>query len=308
QPLDPKAVEVNRLIIGLADMLQRTLGETIALETVSGAGLWRAMVDASQLENSILNLAVNARDAMPRGGKLTIETSNAYLDEDYTSSVSEFVEPGQYVQVAVSDTGTGMIDEVLQKAFEPFFTTKETGRGTGLGLSQVHGFVRQTGGHVRIYSEVGQGTTVKLYLPRAPEDAMSESVDRRAEEGVVGGSERILVVEDDDSLREFSTAALMELGYRVVYARSAPRALELLEEHANIDLLFTDVVLPEGMNGRQLADEARRRRPDLRVLYTTGYTRNAIVHHGRLDQGINFIGKPFTFEQLARRVRAILDS
>jgi signal transduction histidine kinase len=309
QPLDPKALEVNRLIVGLADLLQRTLGETIALETVSGAGLWRAMADASQLENSILNLAVNARDAMPEGGKLTIETSNAYLDEEYVSKSPEFLEPGQYVQIAVCDTGVGMTDDVLQKAFEPFFTTKETGKGTGLGLSQVHGFVRQSGGHVRIYSEVGQGTTVKLYLPRATEDAISlDDVVRDADASASGGSERILVVEDDDSLREFSTGALIELGYRVVYAKSAPHALELLERDSNIDLLFTDVVLPDGMNGRQLADEARRRRPGLRVLYTTGYTRNAIVHHGRLDRGINFIGKPFTFEQLARRVRAILDS
>jgi CheY-like chemotaxis protein len=201
-----------------------------------------------------------------------------------------------------------MTDEVLQKAFEPFFTTKDTGKGTGLGLSQVHGFVRQSGGHVRIYSEVGQGTTVKLYLPRATEDVISlDDVVRETDAGAIGGTERILVVEDDDSLREFSTGALVELGYRVVYAKSAPRALELLERDSNIDLLFTDVVLPDGMNGRQLADEARRRRPGLRVLYTTGYTRNAIVHHGRLDRGINFIGKPFTFEQLARRVRAILD-
>jgi len=309
QPLDPKAIEVNRLVVGLADLLQRTLGETIALETVSGAGLWRAMADASQLENSILNLAVNARDAMPNGGRLTIETSNAYLDEEYVSKTPEFLEPGQYVQIAVCDTGIGMTDEILQKAFEPFFTTKETGKGTGLGLSQVHGFVRQSGGHVRIYSEVGQGTTVKLYLPRATENVISpDTLDDYTQSGVIGGSERILVVEDDDSLREFSTGALIELGYRVIYAKSGPRALELLERESNIDLLFTDVILPDGMNGRQLADEARRRRPELRVLYTTGYTRNAIVHHGRLDRGINFIGKPFTFEQLARRVRAIFDS
>jgi len=308
-PLDPKAIEVNRLIVGLADLLQRTLGETIALETVSGAGLWRAMADASQLENSIVNLAVNARDAMPNGGKLTIETSNAYLDEDYVSKVPESLEPGQYIQIAVSDTGVGMTDEILQKAFEPFFTTKEAGKGTGLGLSQVHGFVRQSGGHIRIYSEIGHGTTVKLYLPRAA--AAVSSLDDAAYQtvgGVTRGSERILVVEDDDGLREFSTGALIELGYRVVYAKSAPRALELLEGDSDIQLLFTDVVLPDGMNGRQLADEARRRRPGLRVLYTTGYTRNAIVHHGRLDPGIDFIGKPFTFEQLARRVRAILDS
>jgi len=309
QPLDPKAIEVNRLIVDLADLLQRTLGETIALETVSGAGLWRAMADASQLENSILNLAVNARDAMPNGGKLTIETSNAFFDEEYVSKIPELLEPGQYVQIAVSDTGMGMTDEVLQKAFEPFFTTKETGKGTGLGLSQVHGFVRQSGGHVRLYSEVGQGTTVKLYLPRATENVIGpDNPAGRAQSGVVGGNETILVVEDDDSLREFSTAALIELGYRVISAKSAPRALELLDRNSNIDLLFTDVVLPDGKNGRQLADEARRRRPGLRVLYTSGYTRNAIVHHGRLDRGINFIGKPFTFEQLARQVRAILDS
>jgi signal transduction histidine kinase len=309
QPLDPKAIDVNRLIVGLADLLQRTLGETVALETVSGGELWQAIADPSQLENAILNLALNARDAMPNGGKLTIETSNAYLDEEYASKLPEFLEPGQYVQIAVCDTGVGMTDDVLQKAFEPFFTTKETGKGTGLGLSQVHGFVRQSGGHVRIYSEVGQGTTVKLYLPRTLQDVMSlDEANLDTVESVRGGAERILVVEDDDSLREFSTRALIELGYRVIYAKSAPRALELIERHSNINLLFTDVVLPDGMNGRQLADEARRRRPELRVLYTTGYTRNAIVHQGRLDPGINFIGKPFTFEQLARRVRAILDS
>jgi PAS domain S-box-containing protein len=307
QPLAPEMLDINRLVVGLAEMLHRTLGETISLETVSGAGLWPALADRSELENALVNLAVNARDAMDKGGRLTIETANAYLDEEYVSTIPEPIKPGRYVQIAVSDTGAGMTQEVMSKAFDPFFTTKEVGKGTGLGLSQVHGFVRQSDGHVRIYSELGHGTTVKLYLPEAATTVVSTAVFERVPERIAGGTETVLVVEDDDVLRDFSGAALVELGYGVLCAKSSPGALKILREQS-VDLLFTDVVLPDGMNGRQLAEEARRWRPSLRVLYTTGYTRNAIVHQGRLDPDIDFIGKPFTFDELARRVRAVLDA
>jgi PAS domain S-box-containing protein len=306
--LDPKPLDPNRLISGLADLLQRTLGETIALETVSGAGLWRAFADPTELENVLINLAVNARDAMPNGGRLTIETGNASLDETYVEALTEPVASGQYVLIAVSDTGYGMDEKTLAQVFEPFFTTKEAGKGTGLGLSQVYGFVRQTGGHVRIYSEVGEGTTVKLYLPRASADAPErEGTERLLAISTEGGPETILVVEDHEELRAFSTGVLRELGYNVIEASSGRVALEVLQTSSDFDLLFTDVVLPDGMSGRELADEAVRRRPGLKVLFTTGYTRNAIVHNGKLDPGVNLISKPFTYEQLAAKVRALLD-
>jgi PAS domain S-box-containing protein len=308
QALDPKPLDPNRLISGLADLLQRTLGETIALETVSGAGLWRAFADPTELENVLINLAVNARDAMPNGGRLTIETGNASLDEAYVDALTEPVAPGQYVLVAVSDTGHGMDEKTLAQVFEPFFTTKAAGKGTGLGLSQVYGFVRQTGGHIRIYSEVGEGTSVKLYLPRAPADATErEGTERLLALSTEGGPETILVVEDHEELRAFSTGVLRELGYNVVEASSGRVALEVLQTNSDFDLLFTDVVLPDGMSGHELADEAVRRRPGLKVLFTTGYTRNAIVHNGKLDPGVNLISKPFTYEQLAAKVRALLD-
>jgi PAS domain S-box-containing protein len=307
QALDPKPLDANRLVTGLADLLRRTLGETIALETVSGAGLWRGFADPSELENVLINLAVNARDAMPNGGRLTIETGNASLDEAYVAALAEPVAPGQYVLIAVSDTGHGMDEKTLAQVFEPFFTTKASGKGTGLGLSQVYGFVRQTGGHIRIYSEVGEGTSVKVYLPRAH----GEETDRGSAEQPAslseGGAETILVVEDHEELRAFSTGVLRELGYNVVEARSGRAALDVLQASRDFDLLFTDVVLPDGMSGRELADEATRRRPGLKVLFTTGYTRNAIVHNGKLDAGVNLISKPFTYEQLAAKVRALLD-
>ena len=309
QTLDPKPLDPNRLISGLADLLQRTLGETVALETVSAAGLWRAFADPTELENVLINLAVNARDAMPNGGRLTIETGNSLLDEAYVDALTEPVAPGQYVLIAVSDTGHGMDEKTLAQVFEPFFTTKEAGKGTGLGLSQVYGFVRQTGGHIRIYSEVGEGTSVKLYLPRAPADAPErDSAERLLALSTEGGPETILVVEDHEELRAFSTAVLRELGYHVVEASSGRVALEVLQTSSDFDLLFTDVVLPDGMSGRELANEAVRRRPDLKVLFTTGYTRNAIVHNGKLDPGVNLISKPFTYEQLAAKVRALLDA
>lgn len=305
QPLAPKSIDLNKLVGGLSDLLQRTLGETIALETVSAAGLWLAHADPAELESALMNLAINARDAMPNGGKLTIETANVSLDENYVSSLVEPVPPGQYAMLAVSDTGEGMEKETIDRVFEPFFTTKSAGKGTGLGLSQVYGFVRQSGGHIRIYSEVDEGTTVKLYLPR---DLSSEApaITRVAAESD-GGSETILVVEDHEGLREYSAGVLRELGYCVLEAPDGQAGLRLLKDRPEVALLFTDVVLP-GMNGRQLADQALQFRPDLKVLFTTGYTRNAIVHNGRLDDDVALITKPFTFDALASKVRKMLDS
>jgi CheY-like chemotaxis protein len=260
------------------------------------------------LESALLNLAVNARDAMPNGGKLTIETANAHLDEVYAMKIAEGITPGQYVLIAVADTGTGMDRATMERVFEPFFTTKEVGKGTGLGLSQVYGFVRQSGGHVQIYSELGEGTTVKIYLPRLmnAEEETAEAINT----GSVtpsGHGETILVVEDESTLREFTTTSLRELGYRVLEAPDGRTALGIVERHPEIDLLFTDVVLTGGMNGRVLADEALRRRSNLKTLFTTGYTSNAIVHHGRLDPGVHLIGKPFTYAELAMKVRTVID-
>ncbi|MEA3024832.1 MAG: hypothetical protein QOF91_117, partial [Alphaproteobacteria bacterium] len=295
QALDPQVIDANKLIAGTCDFLRRTLGEAVSLETVLAGGLWRCFVDSHQLENALLNLTLNARDAMPNGGKVTIETANCYLDEAYVTPLQEPVESGQYIMIAVADTGVGMDRSTQQRAFDPFFTTKGLGRGTGLGLSQVYGFVRQSGGHVRIYSEVGHGTTVKIYLPRhAGAEDMPERDQRAPNAARAIGSETILVVEDDEALRSYTTEILAELGYRVLAAPNGSSALDMLE-NSRIDLLFTDVVMPGGMNGRQLADEAVRRRPGLKVLFTTGYTRNAIVHHGRLDAGVQMIGKPFSF-------------
>jgi len=308
QPLDPKAIDVSRLVSGMSDLLRRTLGEQIAIETVLAGGLWRALADPNQLEIAILNLAVNARDAMPRGGKLTIETANAYLDEAYSAALAEVV-PGQYVVICITDTGTGMSKEIIARAFEPFFTTKDIGQGTGLGLSQVYGFVKQSGGHVKIYSEPEQGTTVKLYLPRlhGEGDAAADiHVIDRAPSSC--GSETVLVVEDEDDVRAHSTEILRELGYVVLEAPNAQAALRILAENPQTALLFTDVGLPGGMNGRHLSDEARRRRPDLKVLFTTGYARNAIVHDGRLDPGVQLITKPFTYAGLAAKLRDVLDA
>jgi signal transduction histidine kinase len=304
QPLAPKPINLNKLVGGLSELLRRTLGEIIELESVSAAGLWLAHADPAELENALMNLAINARDAMPDGGKLTIETANVSLDESYVSTLVEPVPPGQYAMLAVSDTGEGMSKETIDRVFEPFFTTKKAGKGTGLGLSQVYGFVRQSGGHIRVYSEPGEGTTVKLYLPRdlGPEAPASEPTVSRVD----GGSETILVVEDHEGLREYSAGVLRELGYCVLEAADGQAALELLNERPDVDLLFTDVVLP-GLNGRQLADDASELRPDLKVLFTTGYTRNAIVHNGRLDDDVSLITKPFTFVALATKVRKMLD-
>jgi signal transduction histidine kinase/ActR/RegA family two-component response regulator len=304
QPLQPEPIDPNRLVTGMSDLLVRTLGETITVETVLGAGVWRTQADATQLESALVNLAVNARDAMPDGGRLTIETANAYLDSDYAAA--EGAKPGQYVMIAVTDTGCGMTREVIDRALEPFFTTKPVGKGTGLGLSQVYGFVRQSGGHLKIYSEPGQGTTVKIYLPRLfaaetpieparPPVAASPS-DRR----------KVLVVEDDDRVRAFTEEALSDLGYDVVSADSAADALAEVAHAPDIDLLLTDVVMPD-INGRDLAEQVLKLRPGLPVLYMTGFTRNAVVHNGMLDPGVNFMAKPFTVDQLAAKVREALD-
>ncbi|GLK57747.1 PAS domain S-box-containing protein [Methylopila capsulata] len=308
QPLAPQPIDANRLVTGMAELLARTLGETIHLETVQGAGVWRVEADPNQLEAAILNLAVNARDAMPSGGKLTIETSNTHLDKSYAAEHAE-VPVGQYVVVSVSDNGSGMTKETLAKAFEPFFTTKEVGKGTGLGLSMVYGFVKQSGGHVKIYSEIDEGTTVKIYLPRLMGETPEETAAAEAIVPEGSRAETVLVVEDDDDVRMYSVEVLRELGYRVLEAYDGASALRLLERpESRVDLLFTDVVLPGGMNGEQIAKRARVLRPDLKVLFTTGYARNAIVHHGRLDVGVELITKPFTYADLAARIRDVLDA
>jgi PAS domain S-box-containing protein len=304
QPLDPKPSNPNKLVQNMTDLLRHALGEGIAMETVLSSGIWTVLADPNQLETAILNLAVNARDAMRRSGKLTIETANAFLDEPYAAAHPE-VTPGQYVMIAVSDTGVGMTREVLAQAFEPFFTTKQPGEGTGLGLSQVFGFVKQSGGHIKIYSEPGEGTTVKIYLPRHQASGAVVTVNAVAAHNSPTG-EKVLVVEDEDDVRAFTTEMLTELGYHVSAAADAHSALKLLESSSGVDLLFTDVGLPNGVNGRQLADEVRRRWPTIRVLFTTAYARNAIVHHGRLDPGVDLIVKPFTQSDLARKVRQVL--
>ena len=305
QPLDPRPLDANRLVAGMSDLLDRTLGETIAVETVGSAGLWPIEADAPQLEAAILNLAINARDAMPDGGKVTIETANVFLDEFYCRS-AEGVKPGQYVMIAVSDTGSGMAQDVVDKAFDPFFTTKSAGAGTGLGLSQVYGFIRQSGGHVRIYSEVGEGTTVKLYLPRSFARENPRAGARSVDETPKGNRETVLVVEDDPDVRGYVVETLTGLDYQVRDAANAEEALKILDEPAPVDLLLTDVVMP-GMNGRNLAEAARLRRPGLKVLYMTGYSRNAIVHQGRLDAGVTLMQKPFSQNVLAARVRTMLE-
>lgn len=286
--VDPKPLDVNALVNGLSDMVHRTLGETISVETVLGAGLWRVEADPTELEAAIINLAVNARDAMANGGRLTIETSNAHIDEAYVASHTEVI-PGQYVAIAVTDTGVGMDAKTAAQAFEPFFTTKAVGKGTGLGLSQVYGFVKQSGGHVKIYSELGHGTTVKLYLPRLASQVVGEDDLDSQPNPEAAKEETVLVLEDDDEVRAYSVESLRELGYRVIEAHDGPSALRLLERQSRVDLLFTDVVLPGGLTGAEVVARARTLRPALKVLFTTGYARNAIIHHGRLDKGVQLI-------------------
>jgi signal transduction histidine kinase/CheY-like chemotaxis protein len=303
QPLLPEPLACNRLIPGMSELLSRSLGETVRVETVLAGGLWQTEADGHQLESAILNLAVNARDAMPEGGRLTIETANAHLDDVYAAQNAD-VPAGQYVMIAVSDSGEGMTPAVMARAFDPFFTTKAVGKGTGLGLSQVYGFVKQSGGHVKIYSEPGRGTTVKIYLPRFIGVAAAETNAAPASRVIPQGDPRqiILVVEDEDGVRGLVVEALRELNYTVIHAEGAAGALRLLDAHPDVALLFTDVVMPE-TSGKQLADAARLRRPGLPVLYTTGYTRNAIVHNGVVDADVLLLSKPYTLEQLALKVR-----
>ncbi|WP_419730314.1 response regulator [Lichenicola sp.] len=305
QPLEPKVVNVGHLIAGLDDMLRRSLGERVEIATRMADGLWNTLIDPAQMENALLNLAINARDAMDNHGTLVIEAANAQLDAQYADRHSE-IEPGDYVMVAVTDTGTGMTPEIVEQVFEPFFSTKPEGKGTGLGLSMVYGFVKQSGGHIKIYSEPGHGTTVRLYLPRT-RDA-EDRVEETAAGPVQGGTETILVAEDHDGVRETVIAMLAELGYRVLKARDGEGALTVLESGVPVDLLFTDVVMPGAMRGPELAARARQLLPRLAVLFTSGYTENAIVHGGRLDAGVELLSKPYTREALARKLRQVLPS
>ncbi len=303
QALEPRSVDLGRVIRDMTDMLRRTLGERVEVEAVIAGGLWNTLADPNQIENAILNLAINARDAMPDGGKLTLEAANAYLDDAYAALHGE-VTPGQYVMLAVSDTGSGMTPEVMNRVFEPFFTTKPEGKGTGLGLAQVYGFVKQSGGHIKIYSEVGEGTTVKIYLPRTRR--AQDAADSTGQQMVQGGSERILVVEDDEGVRAAVIDMLTDLGYRVQRAENAEGALKLLEGGAKVDLLFTDVVMPGSITTRELARRARELDPGLKILYTSGYTQNAIVHNGRLDDDAFLLSKPYRKDELARKLRSVL--
>lgn len=306
QALAPAITDINRLVAGMSELLRRTLGEAISIETVMAGGLWPAFVDANQIESALLNLAVNARDAMSQGGKLTIETGNASLDSNYAMPHGDLA-PGDYVFIAVSDTGTGMSADVIEHAFEPFYTTKAVGRGTGLGLSQVYGFVRQSGGHIEIYSEVGRGTTVKMYFPRPVSGQTSTMADPGpVNSNVPHGTETILVVDDDDDVRSYSVNAARHLGYTVLETASPAGALAIITERADISLLLTDVGLP-GMTGPALAAAATRLRPTLKVAFTSGYARTAIAALGLLEPNVRFLPKPFRVESLARILRAALD-
>lgn len=301
QTLDPKPTDLNRLVMGMEELVRRTVGPEIAVEVVTAGGLWPTLIDASQLENALLNLCINARDAMPKGGRITIETANRWLD-DLGAGERDLV-PGQYVSLCVTDTGTGMTPEVIERAFDPFFTTKPIGQGTGLGLSMVYGFVRQSGGQVRIYSEIGQGTTMCLYLPRH----YGKEADKRAAVAPRSAvrpqaSRTILIVDDEPSIRMLLTDALEEIGFDVIEAHDGPTGLNILQSDATIDMLVTDVGLPGGMNGRQLADAARMTRPALQVLFITGYAENAIIGNGQLAPGMQVLTKPFVVEALASRV------
>ena len=312
QPLAPTVLHLNKVLPGLSELLRRTLGEAVQIETVLAGGLWYVEADANQLENAIINLAVNARDAMPDGGKLTVETGNAHLDDAYAAAHAE-VAAGQYVMVALTDTGTGMTPAVMSKAFEPFFTTKAVGKGTGLGLSQVYGFVKQSGGHVALYSEPGRGTTVRIYLPRClrrdVEATLRQGTVRDAATELPRGEPRkiILVVEDEEGVRRLTVDALRELDYTVIHAADGSQALRICEGEGDISLLLTDVVMPV-LTGKQLVDRARLLRPDLKALYMTGYTRNSIVHNGAIDPGVQLISKPFTIAELATKVRECIDA
>jgi signal transduction histidine kinase/CHASE3 domain sensor protein/CheY-like chemotaxis protein len=302
QPLQPRNVDINAAVADAAKLLKPALGEDTEIKTVLEPGISAVLIDPSQLANSILNMAINARDAMPNGGKLLLETRSVVLDAAYTSENAD-VAPGHYVMLAVSDTGIGIPPELRSKVFEPFFTTKAVGKGSGLGLSMVYGFVKQSGGHIKIYSEEGHGTTIKLYLP--PADGALDA-PKPAVASTAGGSETILVVEDEALVRDFVVAELRRLGYTAVSISDGHAALAYIDGGAPFDLLFTDVILPGGMSGRELADEVERLRPGTNVLFTSGYTENSIVHHGRLDKGVLLLAKPYRNEQLAQMVRVAL--
>ena len=305
QPLEPKAVKIGRLLANMEDMMRRALGEEIDIEMVISGGLWTTEVDPAQLENAILNLAINARDAMEGAGRLTLEVANAALDDTYCVGHPE-VAPGQYVMLAVSDTGSGMPQDVIDQAFEPFFSTKPEGKGTGLGLSMVYGLVKQSGGHVKIYSEVAEGTTIKIYLPRTLQ--MEDHAGEPLLQPVTGGHETVLVVEDDEQVRLTVVDMLTDLGYRVLRANDASAALTVVDSGIHIDLLLTDVVMPGPLRSPELAKKTRERLPNVAVLFTSGYTENAIVHGGRLDAGVELLGKPYTRDNLARKVRHVLSN
>ena len=302
QPLQPRDVDVNATVLDIAKLLRPTLGEQVEVNSILEPETASAHIDASQLANSLLNMAINARDAMPNGGKLLLETRNVVLDEAYAQANPD-ARPGRYVMLAVSDTGAGMSQDVMDKVFEPFFTTKDVGKGSGLGLSMVYGFVKQSGGHIRIYSEVGHGTTIKLYLPPARGEVEAAPAAAAA---LPGGHETIMVVEDDALVRNFVSGQLQSLGYRTVGAANGPAALSLIEDGQAFDLLFTDVIMPGGMSGRDLAEQVRKRRPGIKVLYTSGYTDSAIVHQGRLDPGVLLLTKPYRKSQLATMIRRAL--
>jgi PAS domain S-box-containing protein len=304
QPLAPKVVNLSRLVGDMADLLRRTLGESIEVETVVAGGLWNTVADPAQVESAILNLALNARDAMPLGGRLTVEITNASLDESYARTVRD-VTPGQYVMIAVTDTGEGMPEDVRARVFEPFVTTKVDGKGTGLGLSMVYGFVKQSNGHIQIYSELGHGTTVKLYLPRSRQAEQTTLLMLDPAPPVDAGL-TILVVEDEAAVREAALAMIEELGYRRLEASDAESALAVLEKGEQVDLVFTDVVMPGPLRTRDFAQRMRELRPGMPVLFTSGYTDNAIIHQGRLDEGVHLISKPYAKADLARRIAALL--
>ena len=305
QTLDPKPTNINRLISGLEDFLRRSVGPTVEIEVVGAGGLWTTLIDPNQLENAVLNLCINARDAMPDGGKITIETANKWLDK--RSARERDLEPGQYVSLCVTDTGTGMSAETIERAFDPFYTTKPLGEGTGLGLSMIYGFVRQSGGQVRIYSELGDGTTMCLYFPRIHAEADREEVRDSGGDILPSPSgETVLIVDDEPGVRLLITDVLADLGYNAIEARDGPTGLAILESPSRIDLLVTDVGLPNGMNGRQLADAARVARPDLKVLFITGYAENAVIGNGHLDSGMHIMTKPFAMDALANRIRELV--
>jgi len=306
QPLTPKAIDINQLILSMSDLLKNTVGETVAIKTVLDPQVWTVRADPNQLENALLNLAANARDAMPQGGELIIETANIQLEASFEIGQVE-AQAGPYALISVTDTGVGMATDIVERAFEPFFTTKEIGQGTGLGLSQVYGFVKQSGGHVRIYSELGAGTTLKIYLPRFTAAPPKTEAASSVVPEVPRGNEKILVVEDDDSVRAYSADALRELGYQVLEASDGPSALDLLRRGANVAMLFTDIGLPGGMTGRELAHEVRALAPHIKVLFTTGYVRTFAAHDGDLQHS-NLIRKPFTYAALAAKVREVLEA